>query len=208
MSPLVDRNPRILDLGSAGNFAVIRLFCCDFIDEEWSEGFEHDNGDFLQVRVFHAFEPLFVIVTIDDGREILLKGPCARSQRLCQDVDLEEEKINDIDGTGVHFFNLKQLRNIIEDRKCEGNFRMHISVHDTLNRKTWCLVPADAKMPTTRSATRPCSSITPTSKAAGAQGHPLIPPWRDTQLYARSIPQPSQLNLMANNLPAPPPPQR
>ena len=115
-SPLVTRSARILDVRSPDNFAVIKLFCCDFMDEEGSEAFEHENGVFLQVRVFHALEPLLVTVTIQDGKEVLLKGPCAKSQRLCQDVDEEEEQINEIDDTGVHFFNLKQLRNVIADR--------------------------------------------------------------------------------------------
>jgi len=184
-SPLVDRRARFMDIGPAGNFAVIRVICCDFVNDEWSEGAEHDNGKLLQVRVFHALEPLVVTVTIQDGREVLLKGPWTRSQMLCQNVNLGEEEIDDIDGKGMHFFNLVQLRNIIEDRKCEGNFRMHILVHNALFRKAWCYVA-------------------PKPKDADAKGQLLVPPCQGTQLSAQHIPQPRQLNLITNDLPTPP----
>jgi len=132
-STLVDGSARISDLGDAGNFVIIRLYCFDFIDFEESLTYEHTKGDMLQVRVFHAFEPVLVTTSIRDGEEILVQGPKSQTESLylLSEADHEfERRVAVADAKGLHIFALKQLANIIQYRKCGKDVTLHIRFHD------------------------------------------------------------------------------
>ena len=133
-SNFVDGLARITDLGHAGNFVIIRLYCFDFVDFEDSPIYEHTKGDMLQVRAFHAFQQVSVTTSIQCGAEVLIEGPRSKTEPLYQLIDADHEVCEQLiavaDAQGLHLFALKQLDNVIQARNCGKDITLHILFHD------------------------------------------------------------------------------